>query len=81
MIRYYFRQIKGGLRLCYLTTLSTIFQLYHDSQFSLVNETGVCGENHRPAASHIMLYRVHLTMSGLWTHNFSSNRHWLYRYL
>ena len=26
----------------------------------LVEETGVPGENHRPAVSHIMLYRVHL---------------------
>ena len=27
-----------------------------------MEETGVSGENHRPAASHIILYRVHLTM-------------------
>jgi hypothetical protein len=26
----------------------------------LVEETRVPGENHRPAVSHIMLYRVHL---------------------
>jgi len=32
--------------------LSTIFQLYHGGRFLLVEETGVSGENHRPAASH-----------------------------
>jgi hypothetical protein len=30
---------------------TTIFQSYRDSQL-LVEETGVLGENHRPAASH-----------------------------
>jgi len=32
--------------------LSTIFQLYRGGLFLLVEETGVPGENHRPAASH-----------------------------
>jgi hypothetical protein len=32
--------------------ITSIFQLYHNSQFYLVEETGVPGKNHRPNASH-----------------------------
>jgi len=51
-----------------LTPLSTMFQLYRGGQFLLLlEETGVPGENHRTTDKlyHIMLYRVHVAMSGI----------------
>ena len=66
-----------------LTPLSTIFQLYHGGQFNCMVEKK--GENHRPVANqrqlyHIiyLVYRVHLAMNGVQTHNFRGDRHWLH---
>jgi hypothetical protein len=52
----------------------------------LEEETGVPGENHRPATSHIMLYRVHIGWEGFeltalvvigtdWIDSYKSNYH------
>jgi hypothetical protein len=54
------------------TPFSTTFQLYHDGQFFLVEETGVPRENHRPVASHWQTLS-HNVVSSTPRHEWDSN--------
>ena len=63
-----------------LTPLSTIFHIISWRSVLLMEETGVPGENHQPAASHrqslshnVVLRKPRL--SGIKTHNVSGDRH------